>query len=98
MLASGELEHAREAVQALNAGRKALKAGDPKTALTQADAAEKLNPGFYQNAGLRGRALLQLNRPREAAAALEQALARRPAFRAEEREPRELLNRINQNN
>lgn len=98
MLASGALDHAREAVQALNAGRKALKAGDPKTALTQADTAEKLNPGFYQNAELRGRALLQLNRPQEAAVALEQALARRPAFRAEERESRELLDRIKKNN
>ena len=94
MLASGELENAKEAARALNAGRTALKAGDPKTALTQAEAAEKLNPGFYQNADLRGRALLQMNQTQEAAAALNEALARQPAFQAETREPQELLKRI----
>jgi hypothetical protein len=94
LLASGGLERAKQAAQALNAGRQALKAGKPESALTQADAAEKLNPGYYQNAQLKGQALLKLNRTHEAAAALEQALERQPAFLSEKRELQESLKRI----
>ena len=44
-----------------------------------------MNPGFYQNAFLRGRALQALGRQADAAQAFEAALARHPAF-AQEKE------------
>lgn len=58
MLASGEYDRARQAHQSLVEGFRALKAGDAQSALSAATKAETLNPGFYQNATLRGRALL----------------------------------------
>jgi hypothetical protein len=42
--------------------------------------AESLNPGFYQNSMLRGRALLDLGRNDEAGLAFKTALAENPAF------------------
>jgi predicted RNA polymerase sigma factor len=52
-----------------------LKNNDAQTALTSAEKAEANNPGFYQNAALRGKALGQLGRSAEAATAFETALA-----------------------
>ena len=56
-----------------------------------ADKAEASNPGFYQNATLRGRALLALNRNDEAAQSFEKALAEHPAFLKEKQELEILL-------
>jgi predicted negative regulator of RcsB-dependent stress response len=56
-----------------------------------ADKAEALNPSFYQNATLRGRALLALNRKAEAAQSFEKALAKHPAFLKEQQELETLL-------
>lgn len=82
-LASGEFEKARAARKKLADGERALKSKDAATALTLADEAEGLNPGFYQNAALRGRALRALGRNDEAAKAFAAALAAQPAFLAE---------------
>ncbi len=82
-LASGEFEKARTARKKLANGERALKSKDAATALTLADEAEGLNPGFYQNAALRGRALRALGRNDEAAKAFTAALAAHPAFLAE---------------
>lgn len=90
-LASGEYERARQAQQDLSKGQRALKAQDAALALTQAGKAETLNPGFYQNAALRGRALLALQRKAEAAQAFETALAQSPAFLVERRQLETLL-------
>jgi hypothetical protein len=91
ILASGEYEKAREAQKCLQDGEHALKNKDSQTALTLAEKAESLNPGFYQNATLRGRALLALGRNKEAAQAFESALAAQPAFLKEKQELESLL-------
>jgi Acyl-coenzyme A:6-aminopenicillanic acid acyl-transferase len=93
VLASGEYERARQARQFLADGARALKNGDGQTALQLAGKAEVLNPGFYQNSFLRGRALLALDRKSGAAAAFEKALAEQPAFLKEKQELEELLRR-----
>jgi isopenicillin-N N-acyltransferase like protein len=90
-LADGEYEHARAAQQDLNDGLIALKKKDAQTALQLSEKAETLNPGFYQNSFLCGRALLMLNRKSEAATAFEKALAEQPAFLKEKQELEELL-------
>ena len=82
-LASGEFEKAREARKKLADGERALKSKDAGSALTLADEAEGLNPGFYQSATLRGRALQALGRNDEAAKAFAAALDAHPAFLAE---------------
>ncbi|MBC8096135.1 MAG: hypothetical protein H7Y43_10010, partial [Akkermansiaceae bacterium] len=91
MLASGEFEKAKQAHKALTEGNRALKNNDAQTALTNAEKVEAANPGFYQNATLRGRALLMLGRGTEAATAFETALARQPAFLSEKQELESLL-------
>lgn len=93
MFTSGEYESARQSQKLLAEGWRALQAGDCQTALTEAEKAERLNPGFYQNAALRGRALLGLERNADAATALESALAAQPAFRTEKQELEDLLKR-----
>jgi hypothetical protein len=91
MLASSEFEKAKLAHKALQDAARALKNGDAQAALDAADKAEANNPGFYQNAALRGRALLRLNRNSEAAKSFEAALAAQPAFLSEKKEIEELL-------
>ena len=91
MLASGEFEKAKLAHKSLNEAQRALNNNDAQTALTAAEKAEANNPGFYQNAALRGRALLALNRSPEAAKAFEAALAAQPAFLSERQEIETLL-------
>jgi tetratricopeptide (TPR) repeat protein len=93
MLESGEYENARQSHKLLAEGWHALKSGDLETALSDAAKAETLNPGFYQNASLRGRALLGLKRNSEAAQAFETAIAAQPAFQSEKKELEDLLNR-----
>ena len=90
-LASGEFERARQAQKALAEGQRALRDKDAPAALKLAEKAESLNPGFYQNATLRGRALRALGKGEEAARALEAAMAARPAFLKEKQELEELL-------
>lgn len=90
-LASGEFDRARQAQKALAEGQRALRGRDLQTALKLSAKAESLNPGFYQNAALRGRALLALGRPTEAAQALAAALAAHPAFLKEKQDLEEWL-------
>ena len=90
-LASGEYDRARRSKQALADGQRALKNQDVQAALAQAGRAEALNPGFYQNATLRGRALLSLGRTNEAMHSIEMALTQHPAFLQEQRELETLL-------
>lgn len=91
MLASGEFEKAKAAQKALVEGRRALKNRDATTALAAAEKAEVNNPGFYQNADLKGRALLLLNRNAEGIQALQAALAAQPAFQSEKADLESLL-------
>jgi predicted choloylglycine hydrolase len=90
-IASGEFERTRQAQKFLAYGQRALKNKDAQAALDSAIQAEGLNPGFYQNSFLEGRALLGLNRKSEAAAAFEKALAEQPAFLKEKKELEDLL-------
>jgi hypothetical protein len=94
MLASGEFERARQAQQFLADGQRALQKKDAQNALSLADQAESLNPGFYQNAELRGRALLALDKREEAERALSAALAAKPAFLKEKQEIEALLRQM----
>ena len=91
MLADGEYEKAEQAKQFLTDGESALKIKNAQGALESADKAEALNPGFYQNAALRGRALLALGRNDEAAQSFEKALVEHPAFLKEKQELESLL-------
>ena len=90
-LADDEYDHAQRAKQFLTAGTRLLKIKDAVAALKLAEQAEPLNPGFYQNALLRGRALLALGRKTEAATAFQTALAEHPAFLKEQQQLEELL-------
>ena len=91
LLASGEFEKAKLAQKSLGEGVRALQNHDGQGALTAAEKAEAANPGFYQNAALRGCALLALNRNAEAAEAFKASLAAQPAFLAEKTEIERLL-------
>jgi predicted choloylglycine hydrolase len=91
ILADGEYERTRQAQQFLADGNRALKNEDIAGALQLAEKAEALNPGFYQNSFLEGRALLILNRKDEAAQAFEKALSEQPAFLKEKQELEDLL-------
>lgn len=91
MLATGEIEKAREAQKCLADGWRELRGKNAESAFGLADKAEALNPGFYQNAALRGRALLLLGRKGDAADAFARALGAQPAFLAEKRELEKLL-------
>lgn len=86
MLASGEYERARQAQKKLTEGQRAMKTGNAATALASAEEAAKLNPGFYQTALLRARALKAQHRDADAAAAFSEALAEHPAFLVERQE------------
>jgi isopenicillin-N N-acyltransferase-like protein len=90
-LASGEYEKAKQSKQCLTDGQRALKNKNAQAALELAEKAEALNPGFYQNATLRGRALFALGRNDKAAQAFEKALAEHPAFLKEKQELESLL-------
>jgi tetratricopeptide (TPR) repeat protein len=90
-LADGEYERVRQSQQCLSDGLVALKKADAAGALQLAEKAETLNPGFYQNSFLQGRALLALGRRDEAAQAFEKALSEQPAFLKETQQLEELL-------
>ena len=96
-LASGQHEKARTARSLIKTGTAALKQGDASAALKAAEDAEALNPGFYQNAALRGRALRALGRREEAKQALAAAIAAHPAFLEERRELEKELRRMQSN-
>lgn len=91
LLAAGEFERTRAAQLKLKSAEDALRGNDAKAALEAAEAAEKLNPGFYQNASVKGRALLAIGRRDEARVELQRALDARPAFAQERRELEEML-------
>jgi hypothetical protein len=90
-LSDGEYERARQAQQCLADGLVALKKADASGALQLAEKAEALNPGFYQNKFLEGRARLALGDRAAAAQAFETALAEHPAFLKETQQLEELL-------
>lgn len=90
-LASGEYARARQARQCLTDAQNDLKRNQAENALTLSATAETLNPGFYQNAAMRGRALMALNRQAEAAAAFKTALDEKPAFLKEQKDLEALL-------
>lgn len=96
-LSTGHHDQVAKARKLLADAKHALKRGEPEVALKGANEAEALNPGFYQNAALRGRALLALRRTTEAKAAFTAAIAAQPAFLAERRELEEELRRIQSN-
>jgi len=91
VIASGELDRARQAQKCLADGRRALQRKDAAAALKLAEQAEQLNPGFYQNAALRGRALVALDRRSDAVQAFEASLAAHPAFLSEKQELKAML-------
>jgi hypothetical protein len=91
VLASGEFDHVKQAREFLKASQRALKDRDAQSGLDFAKKAEALNPGFYENAYLEGRALLALGRREEAAQAFGRALAGQPAFLKEKQDLEELL-------
>ena len=91
VLASGEYEHTKEAQKDLADGQRAFKAKQYTAALDFGQMAEALNPGFYQNSLLEGRALLALGRHEEAKTALEKALNGQPAFLKEKNQIEDLL-------
>ncbi len=91
MLANGEFGKYEQAQKFLADGQRSLKEGDAKTALELAEKAESLNPGFYQNSALKGRALLALGKRDEAMLAFTTALAAVPAFAREKGEMETLL-------
>lgn len=91
VLADGEYERAKQAKQFLVDGNCAFKNRNAQIAMDLAVQAELLNPGFYQNALLHGRALLALGRNNEAATAFELALAEHPAFLKERQQIESLL-------
>lgn len=80
----------KEAQAALSTGRTELKRGAANAALKMAQLAEALNPGFYENAMLQGRALLALGQINDAVRAFTAARAGQPAF-AKERQELEAL-------
>jgi hypothetical protein len=86
MIESGEYEKAKRSRASLDQGRLAVKRREGPLALASAEEAERLNPGFYQNAALRGHALLLLGRPEEAIKAFGRALSQRPSFLSEKLE------------
>ena len=90
-LTNGTYENARQSKQLLIDGNHALKNNHTTTALKLAEQAEALNPGFYQNALLRGQALLALGKRDEAARAFELSLSEHPAFLKEQQQLEELL-------
>jgi len=94
VLAAGEFDRARQARQLLADGNQALQNSDASLALKLSGQAESLNPGFYQNAVLRGRALLALGRNNEAATTFEQVLAEHPAFLTEQQQIENFLKRL----
>ena len=97
-LASGEFDRARQARECLASAQHALKNHEAQSALDLATKAETLNPGFYQNATMRGRALLELDRKSEAALAFQAALAEHPAFLKERKELEGLLRQTGMTN
>jgi isopenicillin-N N-acyltransferase-like protein len=86
LLDSGEYDRARSAQKDLADARHALKKKDAQTALSLSEKAESLNPGFYQNALVRGEALMSLGRNADAKQAFDMALGENPAFLKERHE------------
>jgi hypothetical protein len=93
MLDDGEYKNYLAAKNDLSDGWRALKKGGPGAALAFATAAEKNNPGFYQNSWLLAEVLFLQGKPAEAAEACQHALAGKPALAGERRRIEQLLAR-----
>jgi len=93
-LADGGFKNYLAAKNDLSDGRQALKKGDLEAAMVSAKAAEKNNPGFYQNSWLLAEVLFRQGKPAEAAQACRRALDGQPALIGERRKIQELLGRI----
>jgi hypothetical protein len=91
MLAAGEYKNYLAAKDELSNGWRALKSGGLDAALASARAAEKSNPGFYQNSWLVAEVLFQQGKQAEAAEACHQALAGKPALAGERQRIERLL-------
>jgi hypothetical protein len=93
-LTDGGFKNYLAAKNDLSDGWRALKKGDLEAALAAATAAEKNNPGFYQNSWLLAEVLFRQGKPVEAAIACQRALDGQPALIGERRKIQELLGRI----
>jgi tetratricopeptide (TPR) repeat protein len=91
ILDDGEYQRYLAAKNDLRDGWHALKKGSLDAALAAAQAAEKDNPGFYQNSWLRGEVLFRQGRRAAAAEACQRALDGQPALGAERRKIENLL-------
>ena len=90
-LTDGGFKNYLAAKNDLSDGRQALKKGDLEAALARAKAAEKNNPGFYQNSWLLADVLFRQGKYPEAAAAYRQALDGKPALGGERKRIEQLL-------
>jgi isopenicillin-N N-acyltransferase-like protein len=93
MLGDGEYKSYLAAKSDLGEGWRALKKADLAAALAFATAAEKNNPGFYQNSWLCAEVLLRQGKQAEATDACQRALAGKPALAGERRRIEQLLAR-----
>ena len=91
MLDDGEYKNYLAAKNDLSDGWNALKKGGLDAALASAKAAEKNNPGFYQNSWLFAEVLFRQGKQAEAAEACQRALAGKPALAGERRRIEQLL-------
>ncbi len=91
MLASGEYRRYQSAQTELEAGWRALKAGQFDQARAHAEEAEQDNPGYYRNAWLLAASLQGEKHPEEARVAAERAQAGQPALGGERAAIRRLL-------
>jgi hypothetical protein len=91
MLDDGEYKNYLAAKNDLSDGWRALKKGGLDAALASAKAAEKNNPGFYQNSWLFAEVLFRQGKQAEAADACQRALAGKPALAGERRRIEQLL-------
>ncbi len=90
-LSDGGFKNYLAAKNDLSDGRQALKKGDLEAAMVSAKAAEKNNPGFYQNSWLLADVLFRQGKFPEAAAAYRQALDGKPALGGERKRIERLL-------
>jgi tetratricopeptide (TPR) repeat protein len=92
-LTDGEYEKYLAAKAGLSDGWRALKQDDLAAALHCAQAAEKNNPGFYQNSWLLAEVLFRQGNYPESAQACRKALAGQPAMAGERRQIEQLLDK-----
>ena len=91
MLDDGEYKRYLASRRDLSVGWDALKRGRLDSALASANAAEKDNPGFYQNSWLTAEVLFLQRKQADAARACRRALAGKPALAVERRRIEQIL-------